>query len=135
MPHKVIREPSGMYVKFWGKCAIPELFKVMEEAGTDPHFENMRYLLLDYLDVVEQNVTEAQVEEIAALGFALRFTNPHFLHVSVANDETICSLVKYAKTAVFDPERVAYFSTLEQARSWIQQQHERARFVRTGFLC
>lgn len=108
-------------MRFWGKVSIANVFDMMEQVGADPRFDRLRYILADYREVMEQNVTEREVDEIAALGYAHSLTNPRYLHAAVATDERIISLLQHWKASVVQPEQVGHFTSLEQAREWIHQ--------------
>ena len=121
MPHTITWEGTGAYVKFSGRVSIGNIHGMMEAIGADPCFDKLRYLLIDYLDVAEPDVTIDEVEVAAALRFAHGMTNPRYIHAAVARDPKILGLLQHFKSAVVHPERVAYFTSIGQAREWVDQ--------------
>lgn len=119
MPYSITWEQKGVYCKFFGKVETAHISDMLREIASDDRFDAIRYWLTDYLDVTQQHIVAADVDEVIALEFAQNFSNSHHYAVAVANDEDILALLHYWKSNHPDHEQIAYFTSLEQAREWI----------------
>lgn len=119
MPYSITWEEKGVYCKYWGEVDADMVIDAKNKVAEDARFDDMRYLLADYLGVTHQKVTHADIDEILFLDVAQTYSNPYYYNVAVASDERILELLEYWKTSHLHPERVAYFTSLELARNWI----------------
>ena len=133
MPCTITWEPKGVYSKFAGAVGIDDLFQMMRSVAADPRFDDIRYQITDFLDVSNQALTPEEIEEAAALDFAHSLSNPRFLHAAVAQDARVLALLRHWVSVSATPERIACFTTVEEARRWITANYGRARSLNTGF--
>lgn len=123
MPYKIIWKTQQVYAKFSGKCSVKDILEVIEKIVGDPRLDELQSAIFDYLEVEHQNVTEEEVEEIAALQAALNYTKPSILFVSVSTDERIRELWRHF--ALFNAEiteiedQNAIFTNIDDAKAWI----------------
>ena len=64
-----------MYRKYNDRVTGKEIRRAIEEVEGDARFELVRYVISDFLDVTEQDVTPRDIEIIAAIDHAAALTN------------------------------------------------------------
>lgn len=122
MPYQITWEGQGLVCRFNGACSGRDVLTAFEEIGASPRFDALRYQILDYLDIERQDVTEAQVDEVAALNFAHHYTNPRVVYASVAVDPAVTSLIEHYIRVNHHPHRQHCCRSVAEAREWIRTQ-------------
>lgn len=122
MPYMMSWESKGVYAKFHGKCTVDDVKKVFEKISGDSRHDNLKFAIFDYLDVEHQNVTEAEIEEVAALDIGMTFTNPRIALASISTDKRILELWEHYKSVNVLPHRLGIFPSVSEARAWIASQ-------------
>jgi hypothetical protein len=119
MPYRITWEKQGIYNKFWDSVDIGQIRRMMDMIGADERFDDIHYVLNDYLDVTQLSLTPAHIDEIVAIDIAQSYSNPRYYSISVAKDKNILTVLEYWASIHITPGRVALFTSLEQARDWI----------------
>lgn len=122
MPYRITWEDQGVYNKFWDAVDIGQIRRMMDVIGADERFDGIHYVLNDYLDVTRLSLTPAHIDEIVAMDIAQSYSNAHYYSIGVARDKNILRQLEYWTSVHINPERVALFTSLEQARAWISTQ-------------
>jgi hypothetical protein len=122
MPYRITWEDHGLYTKFWGTVDVGQIRRMMDMIGADERFDDIHYVLNDYLDVTQLSLTPAHINEIVAIEIAQSYSNSRYYCISVAKDKDILRLLEYWASVHTNPERVVLFTALEQARTWISAQ-------------
>jgi len=119
MSHTNNWETNGLYRKFSGILCGDEILNSNFELHTDPRFQDIKYIINDFLDVTEFSIKTthtsayAKSDEIISnakikLRIAILVTNPEL--IDLANDYR-----NKMKDCSFDCE---IFQTIEEARKW-----------------
>ena len=119
MPCKISYEASGLYAKFTG-VLTPEDFVTITNALQSPVCTDFRYRIADFLDVTEIRVNKVHVVYISDLEYWFDLTCPDLIRVVVATLPAIVEAFNREQANRARPEASALFSTLEDARRWIQ---------------
>ncbi len=119
MAYEMVWEARGVYRRYYGRMTDAELMESVVRTHSSPHFDELRYVIIDALEVEEFVVTNPSfISEIAALDSASALTNPHIkvavvavapefkAHVAAYNADPLCHY------------HVLTFSTLAEARNW-----------------
>jgi len=86
----------------------------------DPIFDKMHYIIADFLDADQFDITEEQVEEIAALDRAAAMSNPRMKVAIVASEKHIQQLAAlYVDSSQGSQWKSKIFDNLEDARQWV----------------
>ncbi len=124
MAYEMIWEPKGLYRRFYGRMTDAELMESVVLTHASPHFDEMRYVILDTLGVEEFVATDpAFIAELAAIDSASALTNPH-IRVAVVTDSP--EFEEYVAAYNSDPlcaYHVLAFGTLAEARKWAAAPH------------
>lgn len=122
MPYRITWEDRGLYSKFWGVVDAGQIRRMMDVIGADERFDDLHYVISDYLDVTEFSLTTQQIDEIVAIDIAQSYSNAHYYSIAIARDEAILRRLEYWVSVHMNPERVVFFDSLERARAWIDAQ-------------
>ena len=118
MPCKIFYEANGLYAKFTG-VLTPEDFVVMTNAMQSPVCSDYRYRIADFLDVSEVRVNKVHVVYISDLEYWFDLTCPELVRVVVAKLPEIVEAFNRELPNRSRPESSALFSTLDDARRWV----------------
>lgn len=121
MPYSITWESKGVCAKFNGRCTINDLKEVFIKIGSDYRYDSLRFVILDYLDVEHQNLTEAEAEEAAAIDIGMTFTNPRVVFASISSDERILELWRHFVSVNVLPHRHGILPGVSEARAWIAE--------------
>ena len=115
-------EERGVFRKFYGVFKFQELLASVKTVGGDIRFPDLRYSILDCLELQDQDVSDAELELVAAHLVGESDSNPRILVAIVATSESAHSILqRFMALGVF-PYPMKIFSTVADARTWISQQ-------------
>jgi hypothetical protein len=124
MPHENIWEERGVLKRFWGHLSGVELAASAEEVAASPHFDNLRYIINDFLALDgHARLDQRTLDALASVRFGSMATNPNIRVVFVANEALRQELSDAMRQRPLKGthETVA-FDTVEQAREWLAAQ-------------
>lgn len=127
MPYRIDWEPDGACRTYFGDVTIAERRDSFEAITADPRFDDLRYVLTDYLAVASYEVTPDATAEIAALHIGPVFTNPRLLIAAVATRPDVLAAIDQFRRYGFTKAPYQVFSTRAEARAWIAAQISAAR--------
>ncbi|HEX8964570.1 MAG TPA: hypothetical protein VF801_16340 [Rhodocyclaceae bacterium] len=118
MAYEVTWETSGAYKKFAGHVSDEELRRSVSRIHGDRRFDDLRYVINDFLAVESYDVSEENVMYIAAIDGAAARSNPNIriaLVLSQAHGTELALRYASAPWTVY-PTRI--FHSTEEARAW-----------------
>lgn len=120
MAYEVIWEPPcGAYRKYSGHVADDELVQSISGLYGDPRFDDLRYIINDFLAVDHISVTEDAVTYIAAISGAAARSNPYIKVAILIGETQNDSLAKTYATSRWTVFPTRVFRNAEDARAWI----------------
>lgn len=120
MSYENIWEKHGVYRKYNGRVTGKEMRQAVEEVEGDARFESVRYVISDFLDVTEQDISPRDIEIIAAIDKAAAITNPDIKIAVVATTLAIQNMASmYIDLADDIPFVSKMFTSLDEAREWV----------------
>lgn len=120
MSYENIWEKQGVYRKYNGRVTGKEIRQAVEEVEGDARFESVRYVISDFLDVTEQDISPQDIEIIAAIDKAAAITNPDIKVAVVATSQAIQGMASmYCELSDDIPFPCKLFTNLEEAREWV----------------
>ncbi|MCE9658382.1 MAG: hypothetical protein K8R60_07465 [Burkholderiales bacterium] len=110
-----------MYRQYFGDVTIAERRASFEAICSDRRFDDLHYVITNYLEVRAYEITSAATAEIAALHIGPLRTNPRIAIAAVATRPDIVAAIQdfIAQGFIVAPYRV--FPALEEARSWTDE--------------
>lgn len=119
MPYLTLRESHGIYQKFWGRVASPELFESLNAILDAPSFDSVHYVIKDYLDVELFDVGVKTLLEDMVLAMRSKRINRHIVVAIVTTNPEIIDTGNAALSYRLDTYPREVFSRLDEARTWI----------------
>ena len=104
------------------KVSGQEMIEAAHEIGADPRMDKIRYVIGDWTNIKEADITADHVRELAAYIFALSKSYPRVKNASVvANYESgVARATLYDVLADQSPWETATFATYEEAVAWFK---------------
>lgn len=120
MPYEAIWEDKGIYWKYQGILTGDDLLQSNMNIYGDSRFDNLRYQLVDMLDVESFDVETEAMEAVTAMDEAASQTNPSLIIAVVSAHIQAKQLVElYETTTGGAPWETEIFESVEEARAWI----------------
>ncbi len=117
-------EERGVFRKFYGVFKFQELLASVKTVGGDIRFAELRYSILDCLELQDQDVSRAELELVAAQLLGESDTNPSILVAIVTTSEAAHSMLQRFMALGLCPYPMKIFSSVTDARIWISQQSQ-----------
>lgn len=119
MAYENIWEKNGVYRKYSNNVTGEDIRQAMEEVHGHRLFDSIHYVINDFLDIKECNLSTTEVVAFAALDRAAALTNPNINIAIVATEKTIQTLATlYGDLISRSPYSSEVFINLEEARNW-----------------
>lgn len=124
MSCKLTWEPVGVYWKYYGKVTDMEVFKETMKAYGDSRFDELKYKLVDFLDVESIEISEDEVNVIATQHKNAERYNGYIKNAIIVRDK-FSDMGKLARhfAAHFNdsPWDVRVFDDLDAANDWLDR--------------
>lgn len=111
--------PRGVVKRFFGYVSNKELLQSVIDTESDPRFDDLRFVINDFLDVRNISVSRNDVEYISAVDRAAAATNPNIRIAVVANRPEIIALADQYANSPMNAYPTRVFATLVEARAWL----------------
>ena len=123
MDYQNVWEAEGVYRKYYGTLTGKIIREAVEKVEGDPRFDRIRYVLNDYLDNTDMNVTESELKAIAAIDSIASITNKNIKIAQVTTHQDIIDLVtRYDNRLEENTYQTRVFSNLADARQWLAEE-------------
>lgn len=83
--HEILWENNGVYWKYHGDISGKEIIEVSKLIYGDPRFRNIKYKLVDFLDIESIKLSKDEVEEIVNLHRAASLSNTNIENAVVTS--------------------------------------------------
>ena len=123
MTHEIIWEKGGVHKRFWGNLSGRELAESVEAVASHPDFDQLRFILNDFLGVESYVMDAASLERILVSRVGSRYTNPRIRVMLVTTDPVLFALADVTKPGAFPAtNETKGFATTAEARAWFHRQ-------------
>ena len=112
MSYKVTWEPRGVYCKFYGLVSVNETFVMLKQIYRDARFANLRYRIVDFVEVDRQQNSQSEINKVLAVNFAHDYSNSQRLSAYVLSNVD-------GENGNLYPEHVNIFVNEADAREWL----------------
>ena len=119
MAYEIVWESRGAYKRFYAHVTDEELMRSLTQIESDPRFDNLRYVLNDFLAVESFTVSEDCVHMMSAIDHAAASSNPDIRIAIVATDLQLQALAKLYALSPLNVYPTEIFMNTGDARSWI----------------
>jgi len=123
MPHDNTWEPHGVVKRFHGFVTAREFVDSAAEIAADPRFDDLHYVINDFLQIDGHDIDAAALEEIAVIRFGAMASNPNIRVLLLTADEKSIALARATLAPPLDGSyETRAFPSLEAARDWLSRQ-------------
>lgn len=119
MAFELVWETRGVYKRFYGQVTGEDLLHSVTKVESDHRFDDLRFVINDFLGVDEFSVTEENVLMISAIDSAAATSNPNIRIAIVATDSHIQALGKLYAHAPLTVYPTEIFLNTGDARNWL----------------
>ena len=115
MPCKMIRKDNELLWELSGVISAEELHQINLDHQGDPRWDDLRYLIADFKNVISINLPEEKIIVVQAIEKAEAISNPYLKIASIANSNETIKLADFYGTDT--SWKYGVFETLTEARS------------------
>jgi len=120
VPYETTWEKTGVYWRFYGHVTGEQVMATSMAVYGDTRFDNMRYQIVDCLEVDQWDLTKEQLVEIAAMDRGAAVSNPRVKVAVIATDSKILDVNKvYGEESKDTAWETEMFENLDDARKWV----------------
>ena len=105
--------------RFSAQVTSDELRRATSEVECNPRFDDIRYVINDFLECTNFSYSPAVVEEIAAVDGAAALANENISIAVVATLKDVIQATNQYAGSDLHPYSTRVFSTLKEARDWL----------------
>ena len=117
-------EEHGVFRKFYGVFKFQELLASVKTVGGDIRFADLRFSILDCLELQDPDFSDAELELVAAHLLGESNSNPSILVAVVTTSEAAHSMLQCFMALGICPYPMKTFSTVVDARMWVSQRRQ-----------
>ena len=121
MSCKIIWEPRGVVKHFLDEVTSHDMLQSVRETEGDARFDDLRFVINDFLDITGVSSMHHDVEEISAIDSIAAITNPRIKVAVVATSPLIIEMAESYINSPLNRYPTKIFQTLTDARMWIAQ--------------
>jgi hypothetical protein len=124
MSYEVLWEARGAVKRFWDVVSSEDMIRSVVETEADARFDNLRYVINDFLDVSRIAFSAEDINDISTMDLGASRTNAT---IKIAVVATLAELVAFAEQYANSDLNVyptQVFATMDEARAWTAQRSE-----------
>lgn len=119
MSYEIVWLPKGAVKRFYGQLTGQDIYRSVIEVEQDIRFDELRYVINDFLDVTNVLIGDLDIREIAAIDRAASMTNPH-IHIAILTaDPGIAELARQYAESEFNVYPTQIFGSRAEADAWL----------------
>jgi len=119
MSYEIIWERRGVVKRFFGYVTNHELMQAVLDTEGDTRFDELQYVINDFVDCTGCSISSEVVDEISAIDVAAAMTNSAIRIAIVATHPDIISAAKQYASSPSNAYPTRIFASLADARDWL----------------
>ena len=127
MAYLIHWEPAGVYRHYSGYTSFEELVESVLIVENDQRFDEIRYVINDFLASEQVSFTPEGITELSAVDGAAERSNPNIRIAIVADRPEIRAAGEAYIAAGLNTYETRIFSTLAEARQWAEENLPKTR--------
>lgn len=117
-------EDRGLYRKFSDTISGKEVLESNFALQGDPRFDEIRYIINDFREITDFEVSYTDINVISAVDTAASLTNPNIKIAMIASLEPLLVWIKlYCDIMEDSPYICKIFDDMNAARQWLPPTH------------
>jgi len=118
--YEIIWESRGVIKRFFGIVTNHDMVQSVIDTENDVRFDGYRYVINDFLDITELQVTQSDVDEVSVMDKKASAINVRIRIAVVTTSPDVVALAKHYATSPLNAYPTKIFSSLTDARRWIE---------------
>jgi hypothetical protein len=118
MSCKVTWKDNELLWELSGNISAEEFHQINNDHQGDPRWDELRYLIADFRNVISINLPEEDLTMIQAMDKAAAKSNPYLKIASIANTDETKKIAEFY--GMDTPWKYEVFETVEEGRSWLE---------------
>ncbi|MCX7166297.1 MAG: hypothetical protein NTV11_08470 [Rhodocyclales bacterium] len=119
MSYQLAWEPCGVVLHFSEQITIRDILNASIEYEKDAQFDNLRYVIANYLQIEGCDVEPNQIDDIWAVDWGAKQSNGKIKKAIVTTSPKVIALAKRYSSASALAFPVKVFTTEADARAWL----------------
>lgn len=119
MGYEIVWEPRGVIKRFYDHVTHRELSQAGAHTQADIRFDDLRYIINDFLDSSGVSITSGDIDEVAAIDQAASASNRRIRIAVVAIHPEIIALANHYASSPMNVYPTRIFSTRSESRAWL----------------
>lgn len=119
MSYEIIWETRGVVKRFFGDVTSHDMLQSVVETEGAPQFDDLRFVINDFLGITGVSSSLQDVEEVAAIDSIAAITNSRIKVAVVATSSVIIELAESYIRSPLNQYPTKIFQTLAEARQWL----------------
>jgi len=119
MSYEILWETKGVVKRFFGHVTSNELFQAGVDLQGNVRFDQLKYVINDFLGIQGFSFSSGDVEELSAIDNAASGTNKNLKLAIIASDPGIIALANQYASSPMNIYPFRIFSTLGDGRAWL----------------
>jgi len=112
-------ERNGVIKVFSGSIDGQQVLDSVISVEEDIRFDSVRYVINDFLEVADIDISDGDVARVAAIDRAASITNPNIRIAVVTKDDRMRELARrYGDLMKNSPYQTLLFESIDAAREW-----------------
>ncbi len=112
--------PNGVIKRYFGQVTGSDLLAAITKTEGDERFKALCYVINDFCDCTELDVSPVAFEEVAAIEQYASLTNPSIHVAIVATQPDVVAIANTFVNAPFNAYTTRIFNDMTEARSWLR---------------
>ena len=121
MSVEIVWEPRGVARTFRGHATGRDALESFKLIAGHPHFDELRYNLMDFTAVTDWTTTDEELQLIGALTIGPGLSNPHLQVLIVTDRDDLRDVAERYVALGLSPYPHEFFTHLGDARRWIER--------------
>ena len=119
MSYELRWHPGGVTKYFFAKVTNEDMLLSVYESEADPRFENLRYVINDFLDITGCDFEAPIAERIAIQDRGAAFTNAKTRIAVVTTHPQVIAAAEAYSASPMNIYQTRIFPTMTEARQWL----------------
>ena len=120
MSHLNIWEKKGLYRKFENNINGEEVLMSNYSIQGDPRFDDIKYVINDFTQIIDFEVSSADINVIAATDNAASISNPDIKIAMISTHDPLLAWIKrYCEIMKDVPFECKIFSNIDDTYKWV----------------
>jgi hypothetical protein len=119
MSYELIWQARGVIKRFFGNVTAGEVQQATYKVEGHKHFDDVRYVLNDFLSCDSFSFVNDEVDEMAAIDGAAARINPNLRVAVVATLADVIAAAEHYASSELNKYPTRIFATLDDARKWL----------------